>query len=214
MVSHWQEFWKGITKLNPVFVAALGLCPVLATTTSMDNAIGMGVAATFVLVCSSIFVSLLRKMIPDNVRIPVFIVIIATFVTIAQLFMKAYSPALDKSLGIFVPLIVVNCIILGRAESFFSKNNIVRSMLDALGAGLGFTLAILLISGIRELLGTGELIIFGIKILAIPITPAVIFILAPGALLTMGLLLALFNALGVKTAKKTSCSTIASGVKE
>ena len=194
----FNEFSKGIFKLNPIFVTALGLCPTLAITTSLDNAIGMGAAAAFVLLLSGIFISLIRKIIPSNVRIPIFIVIIATFVTVAQLFMKAYYPLLNKSLGIFVPLIVVNCIIFGRAESFSSKHNVGRSILDALGISVGFFLAIALISIIRELLGTGKLILFGTNLISFgsSFNPATIFILAPGALLTMGLLLALFNTLG------------------
>jgi len=207
----FNEFSKGIFKLNPIFVAALGLCPTLAITTTLDNAIGMGIAATFVLLFSAVFISSIRKIIPSNVRIPIFIVVIATFVTIVQLFMKAYFPALDKSLGIFVPLIVVNCIILGRAEGFSSKNNLGRSILDALGIGAGFTLAIILISGIRELLGTGELMFFGNNLLSLgsSFNAPMVFILAPGALLTMGLLLALFNTLGDINIKK-QCSNVES----
>jgi electron transport complex protein RnfE len=197
ILDHLKEFWKGLFKLNPIFVMALGLCPTLAVTTSLDNAVGMGFAASFVLIFSAIFVSSIRKTVPSNVRIPIFIVIIATFVTIAQLFMKAYSPALNKSLGIFVPLIVVNCIILGRAEAFSSKNNILKSILDAIGIGIGFTIAIMLISSIRELIGTGKLTFFGTTLInASFFNPMIVFILAPGALLTMGLLLALFNWLG------------------
>ena len=205
----FNEFSKGIFKLNPIFVTALGLCPTLAITTSLDNAIGMGAAAAFVLLLSGIFISLIRKIIPSNVRIPIFIVIIATFVTVAQLFMKAYYPALSKSLGIFVPLIVVNCIIFGRAESFSSKHNVGRSILDALGISVGFFLAIALISIIRELLGTGKLILFGTNLISFgsSFNPATIFILAPGALLTMGLLLALFNAFG-NINIKAQCSNI------
>jgi len=196
--NYLKEFTKGIFKLNPIFVMALGLCPTLAVTTSLDNAVGMGFAASFVLIFSAIFVSSIRKTIPSNVRIPIFIVIIATFVTIAQLFMKAFSPALDKSLGIFVPLIVVNCIILGRAEAFSSKNGIFKSILDALGMGIGFFFSLLLISAIREFLGTGQLFLFGNNLINLgnAFNPMLIFILAPGALLTMGLLLALFNWLG------------------
>ena len=204
----FKEFTKGIFKLNPIFVMALGLCPTLAVTTSLDNAIGMGFAASFVLVFSAIFVSAIRKTVPSNVRIPIFIVIIATFVTIAQLFMKAFSPALDKSLGIFVPLIVVNCIILGRAEAYSSKNNIFKSILDALGMGIGFFLAILLISAIREFMGTGQLFLFGTNLINLSksFNPVMIFILAPGALLTMGLLLALFNWIGNINITKQACN--------
>ncbi|MFT4297869.1 MAG: electron transport complex subunit RsxE [Candidatus Woesearchaeota archaeon] len=202
----FNDFSKGIFKQNPIFIAVLGLCPTLAITTGIDNAIGMGAAVTFVLLMSAIFVSAVRKIMPANVRIPSFIVIIASFVTIVQLVMKAYLPALDRALGIFVPLIVVNCIIMGRAEAFSSKNNIGRSMLDALGVGIGFFLAIFLISGVREFLGTGGISVFGTTIIApgALFNPAIIFILAPGALLTMGLLMALFNAISdlVKNKKK------------
>ncbi|MFT4304333.1 MAG: electron transport complex subunit RsxE [Candidatus Woesearchaeota archaeon] len=206
MTSYVEEFMKGIWKNNPVFIAALGLCPVLAVTSTLDNAIGMSIAASFVLLFSAIFISLIRKYIPSNVRIPIFIVIIATFVTIIQLLIKAYSPELDRSLGIFVPLIVVNCIILGRAESFSSKNNLGRSILDALGTGAGFAIAIILISSIRELLGTSSLSLNGIILFSIPFEPILIFVLAPGALLTMGLLLALFNVIGIKSMKKKKIS--------
>ena len=183
---------KGLFKENPTFCLVLGLCPTLAVSTSLDNAIGMGAAATFVLLCSNIIISAIRNKTPDKIRIPIFIVVIASFVTIASLFMQAYLPALNKSLGIYVPLIVVNCIILGRAEAFASKNNIVKSALDGLGMGIGFTLALSLISIIRELLGTGSLKLFGASLLNVPINPAMIFILPSGALLVMGLLLGLF----------------------
>ncbi|MBD3164284.1 RnfABCDGE type electron transport complex subunit E [Candidatus Woesearchaeota archaeon] len=205
-MSYFNEFSKGITKINPIFVMALGLCPTLAVTTSLDNAVGMGFATTFVLLSSAVFVSSIRKTVPSNVRIPVFIVIIATFVTIAQLFIRAFSAELNRALGIFLPLIVVNCVILGRAESFSSRNSILRSMLDALGIGAGFSLALLLISSIRELLGTGELYLFGNNLLNLSwlFNPMLAFILAPGALLTMGLLLAFFNWLGNIDFKKQS----------
>ncbi len=172
----------------------LGLCPALAVSTSLDNAIGMGTAVIFVLVFSNTTISLIRKKISDKIRIPTFIVIIASFVTMASLIMQAFFPTLNKALGIYVPLIVVNCIILGRAEAFASKNNVTESILDGLGIGVGFTLALLLISFFRELLGTGSLKLFGVSIINIKINPAMIFILAPGALLIMGLLLAFFRA--------------------
>jgi Na+-translocating ferredoxin:NAD+ oxidoreductase subunit E len=193
----WTNFIKGIFKENPIFVSALGLCPTLAVTTSLDNAIGMGISVIFVMIFSALFVSSIRKVTPSNVRIPVFIVIIATFVTIIQLILKGFFPSLDQSLGIFIPLIVVNCIILGKAESFASKNNIFSSIIDSLGAGVGFTLALVLIGSIRELIGTGILTFFGKIILSLgqSFQPISIAILAPGALLTMGLLLALINSL-------------------
>lgn len=188
-----------------MFCLVLGLCPFLAVSTSLDNAIGMGGAATFVLVFSSMIISLIRKRVPDKIRIPIFIVIIASFVTIVSLVMQAYLPALNKALGIYVPLIVVNCIIFGRAEAFASKNNIFKSALDGLGMGVGFTLSLLLISLIREFLGTGSLKLFGVNLLSVPIEPAIVFILAPGALLVMGLLLGLFAYIKNEKYEKTCC---------
>ena len=175
---------------NPTFRIVLGLCPTLAVSTSVVNGIGMGVAATFVLVGSNIFVSFVRNIVPEKVRIPCYIVIIATFVTIADLFMKAYSPLLSRSLGMFVPLIVVNCIVLGRAEAFSSKEPPLKSILDALGMGIGFTWALVLISAIREAAGNGTL--FGFPLSA-NFEPPLFMILAPGALLTIGLLIGLIN---------------------
>ena len=195
MKMQQNNFWeliKGLFKENPIFCLVLGLCPFLAVSTSLDNAIGMGAAATFVLVASNVIISLIRKKVPNKIRIPIFIVVIASFVTMASLFMQAYLPALNKALGIYVPLIVVNCIILGRAEAFASKNNTLSSFLDGLGMGIGFSLSLLLISLIREFLGTGSLKLFGITLINIPMQPAMIFILPAGALLVMGLLLALF----------------------
>ncbi|TSA26399.1 electron transport complex subunit E [bacterium] len=186
-----QEFTKGIIKENPVFVMALGLCPTLAVSTSVQNAIGMGAAATFVLVCSNIFISLLKNFIPSKVRIPCFILVIASFVTIVDMAMEAYVPPLHKSLGIFIPLIVVNCIILGRAEAFASKNGVFRSMLDGLGMGLGFMLAIIIIASIREILGVGT--ILDIRILPASYKPMIVAILPPGAFITIGLLMGLLN---------------------
>ena len=187
------EYNKGIWKENPTFRLVLGICPTLAVTTSVENGIGMGIAATFVLLGSNIFISLLRNFIPDKVRIPSFIVIISTFVTITDLVMAAYAPDLHNALGIFIPLIVVNCIIMGRAEAFASKASIGRSIADALGMGTGFTLALILISGIRELFGNGTLL--GFPVMFSGYSPAVIMILPPGAFLTMGLLLGFFNYL-------------------
>ena len=185
-----SEFTKGIHIENPTFVLLLGLCPTLAVSSSVNNGLGMGMAATFVLLGSNIIVSALRKFIPSKIRIPCYIVVIATFVTIVELMLKAYFPVLDKSLGIFVPLIVVNCIILGRAEAFASKNSIARSIFDALGMGAGFTLALVIISAIREFFGAGTLMGYQL----IPgFEPAIIMILAPGALLTLGLLIGLGN---------------------
>lgn len=185
-----KEFTKGITVENPTFGLVLGLCPTLAVSTSMNNAIGMGVAATFVLLGSNIIISLFRKLIPLEIRIPCFIVIIATFVTINELILKAYFPVLDKSLGIFVPLIVVNCIVLGRAEAFACKRPVLDSIFDALGMGVGFTIALVIIAFIRESLGAGS--ILGWVIIK-KFEPVSIMILAPGALLTLGLLIAFVN---------------------
>lgn len=187
------EFVKGLFKYNPIFRLALGLCPALAVSTTLDNAFAMGAATIFVLLGSGIIVSIFKDKIPNKIRIPSFIIIIATFVTIASLLMQAFFPVLNKALGIYLPLIVVNCIILGRVEAFSSKNPIQRSILDALGMGVGFTLALALISVIRELLGTMQLKLFGLTLLKLPFEPAIIFILAPGALLVVGLLLGLFN---------------------
>jgi electron transport complex protein RnfE len=185
-----REFTKGIRVENPVFGLILGLCPALAVSTSVANAIGMGTAAIFVLLGSNTIISLLRKLIPNQIRIPCFIVIIATFVTINELLMKAFFPALNVSLGIFVPLIVVNCIVLGRAEAFACKNNLLYSIFDALGMGVGFTLALIIIASIREILGAGRFL--GLTLIK-GFEPVAMMILAPGALLTMGLLIGLVN---------------------
>ena len=184
-------FFNGIIPENPTFRLVLGTCPTLAVTTSALNGLGMGAAATFVLVCSNIAISLLRKFIPDQVRIPAFIVVICTFVTMVQLLMKAYLPALDESLGIFIPLIVVNCIILARAEAFASKNGPVLSAFDGLGMGLGFTLALTLMGSIRELIGNGS--IFGFNLLGSSYEPMLLIVLASGGFLTYGLLMGLVN---------------------
>lgn len=185
-----REFTKGIALENPTFALVLGLCPTLAVSVSVQNAVGMGVAATFVLLGSNIIISSLRKAIPERVRIPCFIVVIATFVTIVELLMKAYFPALNRSLGIYVPLIVVNCIVLGRAEAFACKNSVIYSLFDALGMGVGFALALILIASIRELSGNGT--IMGFELVK-GFEPATMMVLAPGALLSIGLLIGLIN---------------------
>jgi electron transport complex protein RnfE len=196
-----QVATRGLLRENPVFVLLLGLCPALAVTTGLKNAIGMGLAATFVLVCSNIIVSLVRSGIPSQVRIPCFIVVIATFVTIVKMVMAGYFPALKEALGIFLPLIVVNCIILGRAEAFASQNRLVPSVVDGLGMGMGFTLALVAISLVREVLGAWQL--FGV-----PITRGggeyalQVFILAPGGFLAAGLLLGVFNYLGAERQRR------------
>lgn len=189
-----REFTKGIIRENPVLCLVLGTCPTLAVTTSAVNAIGMGVAATLVLLCSNVVISLLRRVIPDGVRIPAYITLIAGFVTIVQMLVKAFFPTIDEALGIFLPLIVVNCIILGRAEMYASKNPVLPSALDALGMGVGFTAAMLLMGIIRELLGTGG--VFGVKLLPEMIfTPITVFILPAGGFFVFGLLIALANKL-------------------
>lgn len=185
-----DDFVRGIFRENPIFGLLLGICPTLAVTTSLANGLAMGLAASSVLVCSNVIISLIRNFVPKEVRIPIFIVVIAGFVTMVDLVIQSIPGDISKNLGIFIPLIVVNCIILGRAEAFASRQGIVRSVLDGLGMGLGFTLSLLLISGIREVLGGGTL--FGYKI-HMEFKPASVLIMAPGAFLVLGLLLGLFN---------------------
>lgn len=186
-------FADGLLKENPIFRLVLGMCPTLAVTTAIFNGIGMGLATTFVLVFSNLVISLLKNFIPPKIRIPSFIVVIATFVTIVGLLLEAFIPALYESLGLFIPLIVVNCIILGRAESFAYKNSPVEALVDGLGMGVGFTLSLSVLSAVRELLGAGTL--FGLHILPLAYKPMLIMILPPGAFLTLGLLMAAFNTL-------------------
>ncbi|MCA1760504.1 MAG: electron transport complex subunit E [Bacteroidales bacterium] len=189
-MNQWNNFTKGFIKENPVFVLVLGMCPTLGVTSSAINGLGMGLATAFVLMMSNVVISLVKNIIPDKVRIPSFIVIIAAFVTVVQLIMQAYVPELYKSLGLFIPLIVVNCIVLGRAEAFASKNNIVSSAIDGIGIGLGFSFALVLLGSIREILGSG-------KIFDITIYPenyvTLIFVLAPGAFIVLGYLIAFIN---------------------
>lgn len=183
---------NGIIKENPTFVLLLGMCPTLATTTSAQNGMSMGLATMFVLICSNIAISLIKSITPDKVRIPVFIVVIASFVTILQMCLKAYLPEVNKSLGLFIPLIVVNCIILGRAEAFACKNNSVASLFDGLGIGLGFTVSLTFLGIVREVLGAGS--VFGVVLL--PETYNILlFILPPGAFITLGFLIAIVNKL-------------------
>lgn len=191
-------FKNGLIDENPAFVQVIGMCPTLAVTTSAINGLGMGLSTTIVLICSNIVISLIRKSIPDKIRIPAFIVVIATFVTIVGMLLKAYVPALDAALGLFIPLIVVNCLILARAESFASKNGAVESAVDGIGMGLGFTLALTLLGCVRELLGNGSL--FGLSLFGASFQPILLFILPPGAFLTLGFLLAGFNKLRSKKA--------------
>ena len=186
---------NGIIKENPTFVLLLGMCPTLATTTSAMNGLSMGLATMFVLICSNIVISMIKNLTPDKVRIPVFVVVIASFVTILQMCLKAYLPEINKSLGLFIPLIVVNCIILGRAEAFACKHGALDSMLDGIGVGLGFTLGLSLLGFFRELLGTG--CVMGIRLL--PETAGMLlFILPPGAFITLGYLIAVVNRLRAK----------------
>ena len=189
-MSNLKVLLNGIVKENPTFVLLLGMCPTLGTTSSAINGMSMGLATMFVLICSNVVISLLKNLIPDKVRIPAFIVIIASFVTALQMLMQAYLPDLYKTLGLYIPLIVVNCIILGRAEAFAAKNNAVASFFDGLGMGLGFTLALTILGAVRELLGTG--MFFGMQVL--PSTMGMlVFVLAPGAFITLGYLIAIVN---------------------
>lgn len=192
-MSMLDEFSKGIIKENPVFRLVLGLCPVLAVTTSLKNGLGMGMAATFVLVGSNVIVSLIRKGIPARIRIPCYITVIASFVTVVDLVMAGYMPDLHKNLGIFIPLIVVNCVILGRAEAFAGKNGVWRSFLDGLGMGVGFTVALAITASVREIIGTGK--IWGLVLLGTKYNPVLFAVLSPGAFVTLGLLIGLFNML-------------------
>ncbi len=194
-----EVFTAGFVKENPVLRLVLGTCPTLAVTTMASNGVGMGLAATAVLVGSNAVISLLRNFIPDKIRIPAFITIIAGFVTLIQMLVKAYAPAIDESLGIYLPLIVVNCIILGRAESFASKNKVLPSILDGLGMGIGFTIALILMGSIREILGNGTW--FGITLFPASVPPMLIFILPPGGFFVFGMLVALANKVAVKKGK-------------
>ena len=189
-----SEFIRGITRDNPIFGLVLGLCPTLAVTTSVENAIGMSAGTAFVLVFANLFVSLLRKQIPSTVRLPIFIIIIATFVSIVDMVMEAYSPSMYAALGVFIPLIVVNCIIIGRAEAYANRNGPFYSVIDALGISTGFLLVLMLIGGIREILGSGQIVTFGHTLITLPINPSVTnMILPPGAFLTIGILMAIIN---------------------
>ncbi len=196
--SPMKSLLNGLLKENPTFVLFLGMCPTLAVTTGVTDAIGMGLSTTAVLICSNFVISLLRKFIPDKIRIASYIVIIAGFVTVVEMLLKAYLPALSQSLGIYIPLIVVNCIILGRAEAFASKNGITPSIFDGIGMGLGFTCSLTLIAAVREILGAGTFA--GIPLFGESFQPVSIMILPPGAFLTLGILLAMINL--IATMKK------------
>jgi len=195
-MNQWKNFSKGFFRENAVFVLFLGLCPTLGVTTSAINGLGMGLATTFVLLMSNVVVSGIRRYIPDKVRIPSYIVIIASFVTIVELVMQAYVPDLFNALGLFIPLIVVNCLILGRAEAFAAKNNVLTSAVDGLGMGLGFSMALTMLGGVREILGSGSL--FGLKF--IPGDGIIVFVLAPGAFLALGYLIVIINHMKGKQA--------------
>ncbi len=193
-MSQMKNFTKGFITENPVFVLLLGLCPTLGVTTSAMNGLGMGLATTFVLLGSNMVVSLIKNGIPDKVRIPAFIVIIASFVTIVELSMQAYMPGLFDQLGLFIPLIVVNCLVLGRAEAFASKQNFSSSLIDGLGMGLGFSFALTILGGVREILGSGA--IFNIKFMEAD--GMLVFVLAPGAFIALGYLIAIINRINKK----------------
>lgn len=198
MKNNIRVLLNGIINENPTFVLLLGMCPTLGTTSSAINGLAMGLATTFVLMCSNMAVSSLKNLIPDQVRIPAYVVVIATFVTVVQMCMEAYVPALYDSLGLFIPLIVVNCIVLGRAEAFAAKNGVLPSMFDGIGMGLGFTLALTLLGAVRELLGTG-------KLFSLTLYPenygSLIFVLAPGAFIALGYMIAIVNKLRIKNEK-------------
>lgn len=202
-MSYMKEFTKGLIRENPNLVMLLGMCPTLAVTTMAVNGLGMGLATTFVLVCSNLVISLLKKVIPDTVRLPSFIVIIAGFVTFVSIMLDSFLPSLSEALGVFLSLITVNCIILGRAEMFASKNKVIPSVLDGLGMGLGFTGSLIVVGAIRELLGTGK--VFGIQIAPDIIEPMTIFILPAGGFFTLGCVIAILGVITRKKPKKISC---------
>lgn len=196
MKAYWERIYNGVVKENPAFILMLGMCPTLAVTTSAINGLGMGLSSLVVLAISNVVISLLRKVIPDEVRLPAYIVIVASFVTVVELLMEAYLESLYAALGIYIPLIVVNCIILGRAEAYASKNPPLLSLFDGLGMGLGFTVALVIVGSIREILGAGS--IFGI---ALPgnFEPIAFFVRAPGAFLVLAVVVAIMNAVGIKS---------------
>ncbi|MCR5268684.1 MAG: electron transport complex subunit E [Lachnospiraceae bacterium] len=196
-----ERLYNGILKENPTFVLILGMCPTLAVTTSAVNGLGMGLTTMAVLILSNMLISMLRKIIPDGVRIPAFIVVIASFVTVVELLLEAYIPSLYEALGLYIPLIVVNCIILGRAEAYASKNSVILSVFDGLGMGLGFTLALTLIGSIRELLGSGA--VFGYHVLPAAYEPLTIFVLAPGAFFVLAFLIAIMNKINLSKGRST-----------
>lgn len=204
MTRFWRELLKGLWRENPIFRLVLGMCPTLAVTTSLENSLGMGIAATFVLVCSNIVISCIRSIVPAKVRIPCYIVVIATFVTVVDLVMNAFAPDLHASLGLFIPLIVVNCVILGRAEAFAAKHPVLLSIADGVGMGLGFTLGLGAIGAVREILGAGTLTLWqGLPQLRIEaMQPIVLLVLAPGGFIALGILLALMNYIQASVAER------------
>jgi electron transport complex protein RnfE len=193
-------FYNGVIKENPIFVQLIGMCATLAITTSALNGLSMGLSVTGVLVCSNLVISLLRNVIPDKVRIPAFVVVIATFVTMVDMFLKAFAPAIYSALGLFIPLIVVNCIIFARAETFASKNGVIESIVDGLGMGIGYTIALVILGSIREILGAGS--IFGIPLFGEGFQPALILIMPPGAFILLGTLIGIFNLIRKKNENK------------
>lgn len=195
---------KGVVKENPVFILTLGLCPALAVSTSAINAIGMGLSTLCVLLCSNIVISLIKKIVPNKIRIPAYIIIIAGFVSIVQLLLKAFLPEIDKSLGIYIPLIVVNCVVLGRAEVFASKNGVINSIFDAIGMGIGFTLALTSFGIVREILGNGS--IFGYDLFSSIFNPMIIMILPPGGFIVFGIILAIINKITTTKNIRKSCA--------
>lgn len=205
-MNYLKTLFNGIVKENPTFVLLLGMCPTLGTTSSAINGMSMGLATMFVLICSNIVISLLKNLIPDKVHIPIYIVIIATFVTVVQMCMEAYMPDIYATLGLFIPLIVVNCIVLGRAEAFAAKNNALASLMDGIGIGLGFTIALTLLGSIREFLGTGKIFqgnLIGLELNGFIVFPEqygmLLFVLAPGAFIALGYLIAIVNKITKKS---------------
>ena len=211
-MNNFKVMMNGIIKENPTFVLLLGMCPTLGTTSSAINGMGMGLATMFVLICSNVVISSIKNLIPDMVRIPSFIVVIASFVTLLQMVMQAYVPDLYATLGLFIPLIVVNCIILGRAESYASKNPVLPSIFDGIGMGLGFTVGLTAIGIVRELLGAGE--VFGIRVMPQSYEPLTIFVLAPGAFFVLACLVALQNKVKANLEKKGKKVPVSSGCGE
>ena len=200
MNKYLERLYNGILKENPTFILMLGMCPTLAVSTRAINGIGMGLSSMAVLILSNLVISLLRRVIPDQVRLPAYIVVVASLVTVTELLMQAYFPALFEALGIYIPLIVVNCIILGRAEAYANKHTPLLSVMDGLGMGLGFTLALTLVSIIREFLGNGTF--FGLQVLPESVEPIAIFVQPPGAFLVLALIIAVMNAVGIKTRQR------------